>query len=131
MIPQTGRASNGPKSFDASATGPKKRWEEEHREERRAWRDSNRQERIDYAKRWRAENQDRIKLGARQARAEIEAGGRGVNLSVGRSGADGTGQSNPKRHQAIIVRPFSVIAMRKGCESPALAHRFDAQLARA
>jgi hypothetical protein len=38
-----------------------KRWEEEHREERRAWRDSNRQQRIAYAKRWRAENQDHIK----------------------------------------------------------------------
>jgi hypothetical protein len=38
-----------------------KRWEEEHREERRVWRDSNRQQRIAYAKRWRAENQDLIK----------------------------------------------------------------------
>ncbi len=49
-----------------------------------------------------------------------------MNLSVGRSGADGTGASNPKRHQAIIVRPFSVIAMRRGLRISVLAHRFDA-----
>jgi hypothetical protein len=33
-----------------------------------------------------------------------------VKLSVGRSGAGRTGASNPKRHQAILARPFSVIA---------------------